>query len=68
MVPELLRAWQELVPTLDSKKLSVDLCGVTYIDSTGTELLSEIHRQSGADFLADTPYTRYFASRAKSGL
>jgi ABC-type transporter Mla MlaB component len=63
-VPELNRAWQSLAPSLEAKKLLVDLRGVTYIDGTGDNLLADIHAETGAEFLADTPLTKYFAEKA----
>ena len=44
-----------------SKKLVVDLCGVIHMDSEARRLLAEIHKRTGADLLADTPMTKYFA-------
>ena len=64
-VPELHRAWQELAPSLGSRKLFVDLRGMTFIDATGRRLLAEIHQETGAKFLADTPLTKYFAEQAQ---
>jgi anti-anti-sigma regulatory factor len=65
---ELSRAWQELAPTLGARKLCVDLRGVTHVDDRGLNLLSEIHDQTGAEFLADTPLTKYFADEAHQGI
>jgi ABC-type transporter Mla MlaB component len=64
-VPELNRAWQDLATSLGSRKLSVDLRGVTFIDTAGRNILAEIHSKTNADFLADTPMTKYFADEAK---
>jgi ABC-type transporter Mla MlaB component len=64
-VPELDRAWHDLAPSLGKKKLHVDLRGVTHVDGTGRSLLAEIHAQTGADFMADTPLTKYFAQEAQ---
>ena len=41
-VAEFDRTWHSLASSLDGKKLSVDLRGVTYIDSEGREVLAEI--------------------------
>ena len=68
LIAELHRAWQELARSLGSKKLSVDLRGVTFMDAAGRHLLAEIHAKSGADFLADTPMTKYFAEEALRGI
>ena len=67
-VPELRRAWQELVASLGTKRLSVDLRGVTHVDGTGLKLLAEIHEATGAEFIADTPLTKYFADEARQGV
>ena len=64
-VPELHRAWQSLAPSLESRKLLVDLRGVTHIDSKGSNLLADIHAMTAAEFLADTPLTKYFAEKAQ---
>jgi hypothetical protein len=64
-VPELRRAWETLAPALGSRRLSVDLCGVTSVDTTGKQVLAEIHSETGANFLADTPLTKYFAEQAQ---
>jgi ABC-type transporter Mla MlaB component len=64
-VPELYRAWQSLATSLGEKSLRVDLRGVTHVDGTGRDLLAEIHARTGAEFLADTPLTKYFAEEAQ---
>jgi anti-anti-sigma regulatory factor len=68
LTSELNRSWQELAPSLGSKKLSVDLRGVTFMDSAGRHLLAQIHAKTGAEFLADTPMTKYFAEEAMQGI
>ena len=64
-VSALNEAWLELAPSLGQKKLKIDLRGVTHADGTGRDLLGEIHAASGAEFLADTPLTKYFAEQAR---
>jgi ABC-type transporter Mla MlaB component len=64
-VPELHRAWQDLAPSLGNKGLEIDLRGTTHVDGTGRELLAEIHAKTGAEFVADTPLTKYFAQEAQ---
>lgn len=64
---ELDRAWRSLGPSFDRKELSVDLCGVTYIDRTGRAILADIYRQTHAQFEADTPLTQYFADEVRAG-
>jgi ABC-type transporter Mla MlaB component len=67
-LPELNRVWQDLAMTLGTRKLSVDLRGLTFIDAAGRSLLAEIHRRTNAEFIADTPMTKYFAEEAKRGV
>jgi anti-anti-sigma factor len=67
LVPEFHRSWQDLAPSLGPRKLAVDLRGVTFMDTTGRRLLAEIHAKTGAEFLADTPMTKYYAQEAMQG-
>ncbi len=67
-VPELHRVWQDLAPSLGERMLRVDLRGVTHVDGTGRNLLAEIHAKTGAEFLADTPLTKFFAEEAQQGI
>ncbi|HXJ16392.1 MAG TPA: STAS domain-containing protein [Candidatus Polarisedimenticolia bacterium] len=62
---EFQRAWESLALSLGSKRLLVDLSGVTHIDADGTRVLAEIHKKTNADFRADTPMNRYFVETAK---
>jgi ABC-type transporter Mla MlaB component len=64
-VPALHHAWQDLATSLGPRKLLVDLRGVTHVDGTGQCLLADIHAKTGAEFLADTPLTKYFAEEAQ---
>lgn len=64
-VSTLLQAWQDLAPSLGTKKLKVDLRGVTHADDTGQSLLGKIHASTGAEFMADTPLTKYFSEQAQ---
>jgi anti-anti-sigma regulatory factor len=68
LIAEFERAWQQLARSLGSKKLSVDLRGVTFMDAAGRHLLAEIHAKTGAEFLADRPMTKYFAEEAMQGI
>jgi len=67
LVGEFRRAWQELTHSLGSRKLSVDLREVTFMDSTARQLLCEIEAKTGADFIADRPLTKYYAEEAMRG-
>jgi len=35
------------------------------MDLDGRRVLADIHKVTGADFLADTPMTKYFAAEAR---
>ena len=59
------RTWRSLAASLGSKKLLVDLCGVTYIDLHGRQVLADIHGGTAAEFVADNPMTKYFAEEAR---
>lgn len=59
------RAWRDLKASLGQRKLLVDLRGVTYVDGAGRKLLAEISETTGAEFVGDTPLTKYFAEEAQ---
>jgi anti-anti-sigma regulatory factor len=63
-VEELNRVWHTLAPSPGSKKLHLDLRGVTFVDTKGRQLLHEIHQKTNASFLCDSPLTEYFAEDA----
>jgi len=54
-----------LEATLGSKAFLVDLCGVTHVDLDGRRILADMHKRTGARFIADTPMTKYFAAEAR---
>ncbi len=61
---ELARTWNSLFPSLNSRKCSLDLCDVTWVDTDGRHLLREIYEQSGAAFVFNTPMSKHFAAEA----
>jgi hypothetical protein len=63
---ELERTWHSLGPSLAGRKLSLDLCGVSYIDREGRGVLADIYRKTHAEFQTDTPLTEYFVQEARS--
>ncbi|MBZ5541061.1 MAG: hypothetical protein LAN61_11145 [Acidobacteriia bacterium] len=63
-VSEVSQAWQSLAPSLGIRKLSLDLSGVTYVNPDGVQLLKEIYETTHAEFLTDSPLTKYFAEEA----
>jgi anti-anti-sigma regulatory factor len=58
---ELNRVWVETVPRLSSKKLSIDMQGVTYVDETGKRVLNSIFSYSGAKIVASSLETQVLA-------
>lgn len=67
-VSELGRAWQALEGSLLSKRLVVDLRGLTFADTDGRKALADIHSRTKAEFLADTPLTKHYAELAQQGI
>ena len=65
-VEELRRTWASLVPSLGSKPLCVDLCGVTFVDLAGKHLLESVWKK-GARFLADTQMTKHLVEEIERG-
>ncbi len=63
-VSEFDHTWHSLAPSLGNRKLSLDLCGVTYVNQDGIQLLRHIYEETKAEFRANTPLTRYFAEEA----
>ena len=63
-VAELERVWRSLLAAPNSPEISLDLRDLNFIDKEGRALLRQIHAQSGATFIADTPLTRYYADEA----
>lgn len=61
---EFRRVWDELAPSLKSRKLIVDLCGTTFLDMEARQVLAEIHTKTRAEFLCASPLTKYFAEGA----
>src|ERR1700690_773418 len=51
-VATLEQCWRELYTSSPRQKLSVNLCGVSFIDNAGKALLLEMHRL-GADLIAE---------------
>lgn len=62
---ELDQTWRSLAGSIGEKKLRVDLCGVTQADAAGRHVLADIHQTTGAEFLADTPLTKFLAQEAR---
>jgi hypothetical protein len=65
---ELGRTWHGLWASAKQKRLQLDIRGVTFADQKGSRILREIVRTTGAEIVADSPLTQYFASRVTEDL
>ena len=63
-VTECQRAWTALRSSLSTRKLALDLCGVTFVDESGLELLREIYRATRAHMVTNSHLTTHFAEQA----
>jgi hypothetical protein len=63
---ELDRTWKTLASSLGSRRLSLDLCDMTYADIEGQRLLRKIFECSEAAFVTSTPLSKHFAAEAMS--
>jgi anti-anti-sigma regulatory factor len=64
-IDEVRRAWRSLAGSLGARKLVVDLCGVTHASADGRQLLADMHHETQAEFIADSPMTKFFAEEAR---
>ena len=60
---ELGRTWPDLCASAKQKRLRLDIRGLTFADQEGSQILREIVRATGAEVVADSPLTQYFANR-----
>lgn len=58
---ELNKAWAEAAPRRGTKKVSLDLRNVTFMDEKGKLVLGAIHAETAAELIAGTPWTRFLA-------
>lgn len=63
-VGEFERTWCSLESSWSSKKFSLDLRGVDFVDREGRGLMRKIYAKTGAAFLTNSPLTTYFAEEA----
>jgi hypothetical protein len=61
---ELERVWRSFLSSDNCGDLRLDLRNVDFVDKEGRTLLRQMHLQSGATFLADSPLTQYYAEEA----
>ena len=65
-VDELERAWRRLSANCPNKTITVDLSGVTFIDSAGKKLLSLLVEQ-GTELRAAHLMTKFIVEQVKEG-
>jgi len=58
---ELDRVWVDTAPRLAAKRLIIDLHNVTYADAAGKNVLKTIYAQTRAEFVANTPWSKFLA-------
>jgi hypothetical protein len=63
-VAEFNRTWHSLAPSLDSKKLTVDLRGVTQMGREAQRLLAEIYAVTGAEFQTNSLEIEFYVQEA----
>lgn len=63
-VAECRQAWLDLNSSPMTKKLALDLCGLTFADDRGIALLQDIYHANRAEMLTSSPLTRHFADQA----
>ncbi len=62
-VPECSEAWKVLIPSLQGRKLCLDIRDVTFVDQNGQKLLADIYKQHGVQFFTSL-LTQHFADKA----
>jgi len=62
---ELNCVWQSIAGRIAPRRLLVDLRDVMHMDAKAIDVLADMYRQSGAQFIAETPMTKYFAEEAQ---
>ena len=62
-VEECQRAWDGVRAESGARKVRLDVSGMTYVDERGMAMLRQIRRISGAEVVASSPLTKYFAER-----
>jgi hypothetical protein len=65
-VGELERAWKDIAPRLDEKKLSLDVCDLTYSDSGGKKVLRDMFVKSHAEFVTSNDWSHHLAEEIKN--
>ncbi len=58
---ELGRTWDDLRPSVGTKKVLLDLCNTTYADAAGIDVLRAIYTSTTTELVTSTPWTKYLA-------
>ena len=65
-VAELERAWRDVAPRLDEKKLSLDVRDLTYSDAGGKKVLRDMFVKSSAEFVTSNDWSHHLAEEIKN--
>jgi len=65
-VAELDHLWEKAATVRANRKILLDLRATTFADADGIRALRSIYEQTRADFLTDTPWTKYLAEEIQS--
>jgi len=64
-IDELKKVWHSLLIAPGSKNVFIDLRGITHLSPEGKQVLCDMHKQTGAEFIANSPMTKHFADEAR---
>ena len=64
-VAELERAWKDVAPRLDEKKLSLDVRDLTYSDAGGKRVLRDMFVRNGVEFVTSNDWSHHLAEEIK---
>jgi hypothetical protein len=64
-VAELEHAWKEVEPRLEEKRLSLDVCDLTYSDAGGKRVLRDMFVKSSAEFVTSNDWSHHLAEEIK---
>lgn len=60
-VEVLRRVWVDTAPGVGSRKLSIDLRDVTYVDAGGKRVLANMYGRQNVELLTGSTWTQYLA-------
>lgn len=64
-VLELAKAWSDTKRGLLSRKVRLDLCGLTWTDDKGKQMLREIYTQVAPEVISKDPWTQQIAAEMR---